>query len=206
MTRWLWMVLCHLGLGLSVAVAAPPSAESVVRDATAEFYGALDSRSNELPLEQEELYRLVDETLLAHVDLERMSRWVLGKYWNQASAAQRADFSKEFKSLLIRTYATAVQKASLESIVYLPARESARPDRSVVRTKVLVAGAEALPIDYYMHFQAGHWLVYDVRIESISLVTNYRNSFGTEINRFGLQVLIDKMEQNNRQHTAKAKP
>ena len=126
--------------------------------------------------------------------------------WNKANAAQRADFSKEFKSLLIRTYATAVQKASLESIVYLPARESARPDRSVVRTKVLVAGAEALPIDYYMHFQAGHWLVYDVRIESISLVTNYRNSFGTEINRFGLQALIDKMEQNNRQHTAKAKP
>jgi len=203
-TRWLWMVLCHLGL--SVAMAAPPSAESVVRDATAEFYGALDSRGSELPLEQEELYRLVDETLLLHVDLERMSRWVLGKYWNQASAAQRADFTREFKSLLIRTYATAVQKASLESIVYLPARESARPDRSVVRTKVLVAGAEALPIDYYMHFREGHWLVYDVRIESISLVTNYRNSFGTEISRFGLQVLIDKMEQKNRQHTAKAKP
>lgn len=198
MTRWLfWLVLS--GLGLSVAAAAFPSAESVVREATAEFYDALNSRGSELPLEEKELYRLVDETLMPHADFQRMSRLVIGKYWNQASSEQRADFKKEFKRLLIRTYAVALQKASPETIIYLPARESARPDRSVVRTEVRAAGAEPLPVHYYMHSRSGRWLVYDVRIEGISLVVNYRASFGTEISKIGIQGLIDNIKQKNRQ-------
>lgn len=199
MTRWLWMALCHLVLGLSVAVAAPPSAETVVRGATAEFYGALNSHGSELPLEQEALYHLVDETLMPHADFERMSRLVIGKYWKQASDAQRADFKREFKRLLIRTYAVALQKASPETIIYLPARESARPDRSVVRTEVRVSGAETLPIHYYMHSRSGRWLVYDVQIEGISLVVNYRTSFGAKISHSGMQGLIDNIKRKNRQ-------
>jgi phospholipid transport system substrate-binding protein len=178
----------------------------VVRDATAELYAALTGLCSERPPGREELYRLVNETIVPHADFERMARWVMGKYWHRASAQQRSEFSNEFKWLLIRTYATAVQGTSPENIVYLPARKSTSPDRAVVRTEVHAAGAEVVPIHYYMRMREGRWLVYDVKIEGISLLTNYRVSFSAEIRHSGVQALIDHLKQKNQQLRTSMEP
>lgn len=198
MLRLLCVLAClYAPGGSAVAVLPSPAPETVIRAAATDFYRALHERCSGQTLPAHELYRLVDEILMPHADFASMSRWVLGKYWKRASMQQRQDFAQAFKRLLIRTYATAARHGTADAIVYLPVRPSARPDRQVVRTEVRIAGAADLPIHYYMHLRDGKWLVYDVRIEGVSLVSNYRSSFATEIGRLGIQGLIDKLEQNN---------
>ncbi|WP_455234937.1 MlaC/ttg2D family ABC transporter substrate-binding protein [Thiogranum longum] len=192
--------LCLLVLhGGGQVRAAEGGAESVVRDATQSIYTALDQQCQTIRDQPEHLFVLVEEILLPHVDFEIMSQWVLGKFWRQANELQRQAFTQEFRHLLVRTYATAIQLASLEDIHYLPARGSTRPDRSVVRAEVRRPGEAVTTIAYSMRLNSGRWLVYDIVVDGVSLVSNYRTSFAEEIGRQGLSGLIASLEQKNRQ-------
>ena len=182
-----------------LADAAPPSATDTVRQATRELYQALEKNQARVHKDPQLLYELVERSLLPYTDLHTMSRWVLGRYWRGASEDQRKRFEEEFRRLLVRTYSTAIQQAELEDIRYLPERPGTRDDRRVVRTEVKRKGQPPLPIDYYMHRVDGRWLLYDVRIEGVSLITNYRSSFASAIADKGLDALIRDMAERNRQ-------
>jgi phospholipid transport system substrate-binding protein len=142
--------------------------------------------------------RFVEEVIDPHVDFERVSILILGKYWKTASPEQQQRFKKEFRTLLVRTYTTAFTEYSNWTIRYLPLKLSGQDSRVVVRTEILQPGAQPVAVNYRMVNVKGDWKVYDVLIEGVSLVQNYRTSFSEEIARTGsLDQLITHIAQRN---------
>lgn len=174
-------------------------AETVVRHLTQEIYATLQSECRDISARPERLYSVVDRVLSPHVDLNGMSRWVLGARWRELDAGQRSRFEEEFRRLLVRTYGTAIQTVSPDDIHYLPSRDEGRTAHTTVRTQVSPPGEAAVRIDYAMHMRADSWLVYDVRVEGVSLVTNYRTTFAEQIRRVGVAGLIEALRRGNRQ-------
>lgn len=188
--------------GVSAQAGVSNNPQAVIHQATDRMYAALQHECGGRTLHPESLSLLVDEILLPHTDFERMSRLAMGKYWKQSSDSQRQQFVQEFKELLIRTYATAIHSVLPEDISYLPERNSGAPDKTVVRTEVRPEGMAVMPVNYHMYRKNGHWLVYDVRIEGISLVANYRSTFGAEIKARGVEGLIATLKKKNEQKMA----
>ena len=140
----------------------------------------------------------VDKILEDHVDFDRVSILILGKFWKTATPEQQASFKKEFRTLLVRTYTTAFTEYANWTIRYLPLDMAEGENKAVVRTEILQAGAKPVAINYRMVNLNGDWKVYDVLIEGISLVQNYRTSFTNEVSRTGsLDQLITELAQRN---------
>ena len=205
-----WFAGLFMNLNLLAGVSAQTvesSAQTVIQQATERLYAAIQHDCETRTLHPENLFPLVDAILLPHADFQRMSRLVMGKHWKRLSDSQRQQFMQEFKALLIRTYATAIHSVSPEDIRYLPERNSGAPernsgapDKTVVRTEVRPEGMAAIPVHYNMYRKNGRWLVYDVRIEGISLITNYRSTFSAGIKATGVAGLIVMLKQKNSQH------
>lgn len=143
------------------------------------------------------IYELVNEVVLPHFNFERMSKWVLGRYWREASPEQRQRFEQEFRQLLVKTYATALTEYSDQEIEYLPVRVRTEDEDVLVRTEVRQGGGYTIPITYNMHRNDDRWMVYDVTIEGVSLVSNYRSSFAGQIRSHGIDRLIAMLAERN---------
>jgi phospholipid transport system substrate-binding protein len=132
-----------------------------------------------------------------------MSSWVLGKYWRTATPAQRDRFTQEFRTLLVRTYAKSLSEYTDNKITYLPMRGSPQQSEVKVRTEVEQPGGFPIPIDYDLYRKGDDWKVYDVTIDGVSLVTNYRTTFANQIREDGLDKLIATLADRNQQDGAK---
>ena len=141
--------------------------------------------------------KVINELLIPHFDFERMARWVLGKHWRKAKPDQRITFVEEFKSLLIRTYASSLREYSEQPIIYSPFRGELKSGDVTVRSEIAQPGGFPIPINYKLYFKSDRWLVYDIAIDDVSLVTNYRSSFSRQIKKDGLEKLIEKMASKN---------
>ena len=192
-------IIFLLAMSGAVAANAAISAYDLVKQTSDRMIAALKDKSDELDQNPKLIYDLVDEIILPHFDFERMSQLVLGKYWNRISADQRGQFINEFRSLLVRTYATAMSEYSDEKIDFLPFRSDDKADDVTVKTEVDQKGGFPVPIDYSLYLKQGEWKVYDVSIDDVSLVVNYRTSFATEIKQSGVDGLIKKLQERNRQ-------
>jgi phospholipid transport system substrate-binding protein len=187
------LLLCGLlAIGTS---AETPGPEELVRDATTHVLEALRA-DPELMKDNARLYDLVDQAVLPHFDFARMSQRVLGKYWRSASEEQRQRFVEQFKRLLVNTYAHALAEYRDEDVKFLPSRARSDDDTSV-RTEVGQSGAPPIPITYEMYRTDGGWQAYDVSIDGVSLVINYRSTFSTEIRRNGIDGLIGRLDRHN---------
>jgi phospholipid transport system substrate-binding protein len=141
---------------------------------------------------------VVDGILQSNLDFDRVSMLTLGKYWKTASPSQKERFKKEFRMLLVRTYTTAFTEYANWKIRYLPLQTKPDDKRVVVRTEILQAGAQPSSVNYRMVNNQGKWMVYDVLIDGISLLQNYRSSFTEEIGRTGsLDQLITRLVERN---------
>ncbi|HSI22106.1 MAG TPA: ABC transporter substrate-binding protein [Methylophilaceae bacterium] len=147
---------------------------------------------------------LAEEKILPHFDFERMSRMVLGKHWSKASKEQQQQFVNEFRSLLIRTYASALTKYRNQAIEYKPMRMQPSDTEVTVRTQIVQPGSQPLPIDYSLVKKEDGWKVYDVVIEGVSLVTNYRGQFSAEVRQSGMDGLIQRLADKNKQPSSSA--
>jgi phospholipid transport system substrate-binding protein len=145
---------------------------------------------------------VVESIIDPAVDFDRVSIMVLGKYWKTAKPEQRERFKKEFRRLLVRTYTTAFTEYADWKIKYLPIQSESGQDKTLVRTEILQAGAQPVAVNYRMVNAKGSWKVYDILIEGISLLQNYRTSFTTEIAEGGSldQVITEIAEKNNTAH------
>jgi phospholipid transport system substrate-binding protein len=196
----LGLICLMLAAGPANSVTTAESAQLVVSNTTNRMLAVLEREREEIRREPGRIYELVDEIILPHFDFSRMSRWVLGKrYWQGASPAQREQFIHEFRTLLIRTYATALLEYSEQTVEFLPLK--AKPDATqvLVRTEVRQPGAFPIPINYRMYLRDGRWRVFDVTIDGISLVENYRGSFAAELRRSGLADLIAMLAEKNQE-------
>ncbi|MCP4127560.1 MAG: ABC transporter substrate-binding protein [Gammaproteobacteria bacterium] len=171
--------------------------QALVKKTTEQVLAEISAKKQELTSNPGQIYSLVDDILLPRFDFNQISRLVLGKHWKQATKAQKSSFIKEFRELLVRTYATALLHYSGQEINYPPI--DAKPDakRVKVRTKVQDKGAGAVPIDYSLYLRKESWKVYDVTIDGVSLVSTYRSNFNSQIKRHKLSGLISNIKQRN---------
>lgn len=186
-----------LWLGLAGAVAATTPADQVIRETSKEVTAELEANRAELEQNPKRLYQMVEEIVLPHFDFERMSRYVLGQHWRDASPEQQQQFVSEFKTLLVRTYATALFEYTGQEIEYKPFRHEEGDRQAVVQTVVQRADGPPIPIDYSLVQSDGEWKVYDVKIENLSLVTNYRAQYGRIVQSQGMSELIAQLSQKN---------
>ncbi|HLF97296.1 MAG TPA: ABC transporter substrate-binding protein [Methylococcaceae bacterium] len=142
--------------------------------------------------------QFVDHTIEPSVDFDRVSALALGKHWKTATPVQKDRFKKEFRTLLVRTYTTAFTEYANWKIRYLPMLADGESNKVLVKTEILQEGAQPSAVDYRMINSGGMWKVYDVLIEGISLLQNYRTEFGQEITQTGsLDGVIDRIAKRN---------
>jgi len=181
-------------------VGANAPAQQLVMDTTTEMLSLIEDEREKIDARPVYIYELVEGVVVQHFDFERMGRLVLGKHWRKASKAQREQFIKEFSFLLVRTYATAMMDYSGQEVIYLPFREGKDKGDVVVRTEVDQKGGFPIPIDYSLHLKAGAWKVYNVKIDAVSLVLNYRTTFSSEIRKLkGVDGLIAQLQKRNQE-------
>lgn len=188
--------LAGLLLLASTAVnAAPTPPDQVARETADMILREITTRREELRADPRQLYALVEEKLLPRFDFERISQLTLGKHWKNATPDQRQRFSNAFQRMLVRSYSHALLEYESERIEWAPLRMSPNTREVVVRSSVVRKSGPPIPINYNVHLKNNQWLVYDVTIDAISLVTNYRGTFANEINKNGVDSLIARLEQ-----------
>ena len=195
-----WLIGVLLGLTTLTAMAtpvAPASPRDMVIDTSQKMLAALKKDKDLLKQNPQRIYALVSEIVLPHFDFTTMSKWVLGKNWRTLNPDQQQRFTNEFRTLLVRTYAVSLSEYQDQKLNYLPLQAAPGADDVTVRTEVQRGGGPAIPINYSMHLTASGWKVYDVVIDGISLVINYRTSFATQINDGGIEKLIKQLAARN---------
>ena len=193
------VMVVMLALFFSGSVMAIQAPEDLVAETTDKITSVLRVEQDKIKANPERLYEIVDEIVLPHFDFSRMSSWVLGKYWRTANKDERAQFTQEFRALLVRTYAKALNDNYDRKIDMLSARGKEDAKEVTVRTEVQQEAGFPIPIDYKMYVKDDHWKVYDVSVDGISLVANYRTSFAQEIRKDGLPKLIARLADRNKQ-------
>jgi len=189
------LLLLAFGAGTVRATGKPP--QDIVQDTSTRMIDALRQNRQALDREPGRIYALVDQIVLPNFDFELMSRWVLGRAWQQATPEQRRQFTEEFRTLLVRTYAKALLEYSNEAIRVLP--PSGAPDGSevTIKTEVRPKTGQPVQINYSMRLGDDAWKVYDVTVDGVSLVTNYRGTFATQIRDSGMDAVIADLRQRN---------
>lgn len=189
------VALLALMLSWTLALGEDPEPEQVVEETANQVVQAVVARREELRQDPDALHALVEEHLLPHVDDEYVARLVLGVHWRRASPEQRDRFHQVFYQSLVRTYAEGLLEVTDERVRVLPRRGELDPQRTMVRTEVLRGNAPPISVNYVLRRAGSDWLVYDVIIEGISYVSTYRSMFSSEINRSGLDALIERLER-----------
>lgn len=141
---------------------------------------------------------LVNQYVLPYVNFEKTTRLATGRHWRQASAAQRKALVEAFENTLIRTYSGALANVDkLSSIQVGPFRGDPNADDVVVRTTINQNNGPAVGVDYRMEQTPDGWLIYDLNVEGIWLIQNYRNQFSEVITRQGIDGLIDSLNKQS---------
>ncbi|MCX7098317.1 MAG: ABC transporter substrate-binding protein [Methylococcales bacterium] len=142
--------------------------------------------------------QFVNETILPSTDFDKISSLVLGKLWKSATPDERERFKHEFQTLLVRTYSRAFVEFKDWSIRYLPIEMEDGSNKVIVKTEVLQPGLQPVSVNYRMLLADGKWKAYDIMIEGVSLVTNYRTTFTNEMQTKGsLNAVIDGLAKRN---------
>lgn len=197
-------VIATLGLLFtSVLAQANVSPDQLVKKTADDVIAVIKSDKDIQSGNQDKIFALAEEKILPNFDFEKVSRMVLGKNWTKATPEEKTAFQNEFKTLLLRTYATALSKYKNQTIEYKPFRMEANADSATVKTAILQPGGQPIAVDYSLSKKAEDWKVYDIVIEGVSLVTNYRSQFAQEIRQNGLDSLIKKLADKNKVATGK---
>jgi len=183
-------------LALLFACSAPAqeiAPDALVKNAVNEVLGVIKQNKD-----QNTLLDLAEKKVVAHFDFRQMTQLALGRSWSQATPAQQEALERAFRTLLVRTYTAALSQSSGETRVEVkPAALKAGDTETIVRTLAIEPGRKPVQIDYRMRNASGSWKVYDVVVENLSLVTNYRSTFQSEITRSGIDGLIRTIEAKN---------
>lgn len=201
------LLLCSLAaFGVSAQASVAP--HQMLEGVTQELITTLKAEQAAIDEKHERLFEVVERVLLPHVDLEVMSRYVLGKYWRTASEPQRQRFTSEFKNLMVRFYVSALLEdpAQLDELLansdnlisYLPVETDESTNKARVRAEVHMPNSgPRVPVSFNLFMKDDQWLLYDVNVDGISLVSNYRSSFATEVARDGVEGLINNIATRN---------
>jgi phospholipid transport system substrate-binding protein len=143
---------------------------------------------------------LIEAKIVPHFNFTRMARIAMARNWRAATPDQQKEIASEFKTLLVRTYSTALVNYKEQKIDYKPLRAKPEDDEVTVKSEVKPSGStQPVEIDYEMEKTPNGWKVYDVKVGGVSLVTTYRDTFATEIREHGIDGLIKSLAAKNRE-------
>jgi phospholipid transport system substrate-binding protein len=144
------------------------------------------------------LIEVIESKVLPHFNFASMTALAMGQGWNKADAEQKKRLTEEFRTLLVRTYASALAAYSEQKMDFRPLRAKATDTDVTVNVRVIQSGAQPVPIDYSMEKTATGWKVYDVMVGGVSLVANYRTEFSSTVRESGIDGLIKNLQTKNR--------
>jgi phospholipid transport system substrate-binding protein len=181
------------------AAAAPATAQqapvAVVQTIADQLATAIEGHRDELKKNQEKLISVIDEVFLPHFDIDYASILVLGQHAREATPAQRERFARAFYNSITHRYAEGLLNYTRGRVKVLPFNGDLNDKRTVVRTQVVLDDGKLVSVDYaFRKGRNGDWKAYDVIIEGISYVTNYRNQVDAEIRKVGIEKLISNVE------------
>lgn len=177
----------------AAASTTPP--DVVVKANTDKLQQLIAANHDKYQADLPTFYNVVDEVIVPHFDVPFIAKTVLGKNWRGASEEQRKRFAEAFKSMLIRNYANAmIQYSDTVKAEFKPLRMAPGDDDVTVMSNLLRNGKPPVAIGFAMHLDGGAWKIYDITVENISLVTNFRAQFNAEIKRSDLDSVIARME------------
>ncbi len=194
----MFRILATLIAALVPALAfAQESPEALVKRVSDEVLTVVKTDKDLQSGNSAKVLALAEQKVLPHFDFERMTRLAVGKNWQQANDAQKAELEKQFRTLLVRTYSSSLSQYRNQQIEVKPGKTAAGDKETVVRTQIVQQGGPPIPIDYSMEKKDSGWMVYDVVIDGASLVTTYRGTFNDQVQRGGIDGLVKTLQERN---------
>lgn len=199
-------ILLILSMG-ATADPTPADAKQLIEDTTNEVLSALTAQKDQLKANPKSVYPIIDKLVLPRFDFARMSKFVLGTHWKTATPDQQKRFTQAFRDLLVRTYSSALVEAAGTGfkVNYLPLQRETSADFVTLRTEVTQGKQKPIIVEYAMYVPTAEWRqewaipsegwkVFNVTVEGVSLVTNYRTEFSNDIQKIGMDQLIEKIK------------
>ncbi len=197
-----WMTSLTLAALVTVLMASPLRAEIapdvLARNTTNEVLRIVKQDKDIKSGNSAKVLNLVEQKILPNFDFEHMAQLAVGKDWPKATAGQRQALVNEFRTLLVRTYSSAISSVADYKIDFKPFTMPPGADEVTVATEVSKPGAPPIPIDYRMEKRDGAWKVFDVKVDNVSLVTTYRRSFNSEVRKSGIDGLVASLQRRNK--------
>jgi phospholipid transport system substrate-binding protein len=192
-----------LSLGAQAQQMAP---DTLVKSVTDEVLDIIRKDKDIKAGSTKRAIELVEQKVLPHFNFTRMTALAVGKDWRQATPEQQKMLTEEFRDLLVRTYSNALTAYKNETVDYKPFKMQPGETDVTVRTQIHQPGArQPITLDYSLEKNGNSWKVYDVVVAGVSLVTNYRSSFATEVRNGGIDGLIRTLKAKNKSLEAATK-
>jgi phospholipid transport system substrate-binding protein len=185
-------------LASAASFAEETTPDALVKNVTEEVLTVLREDQALQAGDQHKAIKLIEEKIGPHFDFARMTQLAVGQGWRQAAPAQREALTREFRTLLVRTYANALTSYKDQTVDYKPTRPAGENGATMVRTQINQPSGQPIAVDYRLAKNTGQWKVFDVSIDHVSLVTNYRSSFSSELAKGGPDALIRTLREKNR--------
>jgi phospholipid transport system substrate-binding protein len=192
----------------AAAAAAPSSSampsssaapDALVRDLSNEILATIKADKALASGDVNRVQKLIDEKILPYVDFQKMTQLAVGRGWRQATPEQRAALTREFRTLLVRTYSGALSQVTDHKVELRPFRAQPADSDVLVRTNVVASRGDPIQLDYRLEKTDAGWKIYDVNILGVWLVENYKTQFASQINSGGVDGLIKTLSDRNRQ-------
>ena len=180
----------------AMAVTGP---EQLIRETSQSVMAEIRANADTYKSDPQKVYKLVDELVLPHFDFAAMTDLALGRYKDEVSSEQKPAIIAEFRQLLVRTYSSALFEYTDQGLIYLPMEGSEAEGLVTIRTEIELSGGFPIPIDYTLRLSNNGWKVFDVSVDEVSLVTNYRSSFARAIKKNGVDGLIKTLQERNQE-------
>jgi phospholipid transport system substrate-binding protein len=191
-------LLSLAALAFSAPAQSAPPPDVMVKQNVEEVLRILRTDQQVQAGNVEHIARVMEEKVAPHFDFPRMTRLAVGRSWREASAEQREALVREFRTLLVRSYAAAFTFYKGIAVEYRPYRGNPEDKEATVNTMIrLPGGAQPIAVDYDLALHDTDWKVFDVRVDGASLVINYRNVFSQEIQRGGIDGLLKSLIDKN---------
>jgi phospholipid transport system substrate-binding protein len=188
------LALCVAASGAAASAEPERSPEQVIRDASDLTMAAVENRREELKADRDELFKLVDEVLLPRWDRQYTGQLVMGRYWRDASREQREAFITGLYRKLLDSYGEGVLQYDANQLRIIGTRGNPADGRVMVDSEVRLEDGTPVPVSYRLRIHEGSWKVYDVVVEGISYVTNYRNQYASEFRSKGIERVIEELQ------------
>lgn len=195
-TKRIWIALVML-LASPLLLAAEGDPDELIKKTANEVLTIIKSDKEIQAGNKKKIKEVIEVKVLPHFDFTRMTRLAVGRFWKQATPEQQLSLVSEFKTLLVRTYSTSLISYKDQKIEYKPLKLMPADTDVVVKTLIIQPGAQSIPLDYSMVKTPTGWKAYDISVDGVSLVVNYRSSFAQEIQQGGMDQLIKTLQAKN---------